>query len=953
MASNFEQLVFEIIAKDAQASAAFDRFRNSVNKTSGAVGDNSKALDDNSKALEKNKQSNVSAMGALVGIGTAFLPVTAAAAAAGVGVAAFSALAVPSVKKVAAALTDKQGLADSWVTLDNRQRNAALSVQALGQDYQALAKQMEPQVFQVFNQGVALTGKLLGPVGQLAHASGQGISDFLATFSANSGLQHFIAYLGTLARPAIGLIGQDITHIAHAVFSLLESFGGTGLAELRALTTGLDALDHVVSFLSQHAPGLTSAALAIGGVALALSKLGLLKTVLNISGISSIAGKMAGFAAATEGATLAEKGLLATTTVLDAISPVAWVGLAVTAVGALVVAIARYKGSIADVVTEMQNQDKATGFNISGWNKLSDSLGAASKSVGYITTHFQMSRANIGGVTNEVGQLTDKQKEYEANTHVLVSFLDMLQGKYGLTRAQAVRLAEASGVLVDKTGKLTLGFKGSIDKAEGFANANVAAQSPVRQLTRDIEDFSNKTLTATARQTALTDALKLFFDPAVKADQDIITLKNDQASLATALANSGGKTGLLTQAQRDARGAFDTYINDVATAAQDAFAATGKQRDYNRIIHDALPELYAAAKGNSVLRDEVQKLKDTLKGLGPESVKLSVGATGTWTVTQFQAPGGGKHAVNSADGMLVTGGTPGRDSVLVNAMPGEVIVPTHMVSAGAVDHLRGRIPGFADGGVVGSFKGQPPGLGKWLGTMDNQTLIALEKAVAAATFAGIKHAQATAVGGASGNAMVRYGESFLGSPYVWGGTTPAGWDCSGFTSWVYHHFGIPAPRTSQQQQLWASPSSDRAGALVFFYGTGGSATHVGLSVGNGTMVNAANPAVGTVVSSTAGNSGFGIPPPAGSGPGGGSGLGGSSGGSGFNAQSFDRGGYLQPGVTLAYNGTGRPERVGAGDRHYHITVNVGPGGNLREAGRQVVEAIRAFEKNDGKGWRSN
>ncbi len=950
MSSNFEQLVFEIIARDKDASAAFDKFRRSVDDTSKSVDKNSKALDDNAKSVDKNKDSQRSWLGALAGAGLAFAPVTVGAAAAGAGVAAFSALAVPSVKKVAAALTDKNGLADSWMTLDNRQRNAALSVQALGRDYSDLAKQMEPQVFQVFNQGVALAGKLLGPVGQLAHSSGQGISDFLATFSANSGLQHFISYLSTLARPATALIGQDITHIAHAVFSLLESFGGTGLMELRALTTGLDALDHVVSFLSQHAPGLTSAALAIGGVALALSKLGLLSGVLKITGISSIAGQMAGFAAATEGATLAEKGLLATTTVLEAISPWAWAALGVGALGALIFSLRNVKSGLDEAIASMQSQDKATGFNIAGWQKLADESGKVSAA-------WQQQISTSSALGHQISEAKNAQETYSATSvhaqgvvRTLTSFLGVLQDKYGLTQAQAIRLAQASGVLIDKQGKLTFGFKGSIDKAEGFANANLAAQSPVRQLTKDIEDFSNKTLTATQRQTALTDALKLFFDPAVKADQDVITLKNDQASLATALANSGGKTGLLTQAQRDARGAFDTYINDVATAAQDAFAATGKQRDYNRIVHDALPELYAAAKGNSVLRGEVQKLKDTLKGLGPEHVALSVGATGTWTVTQFQAPGGGKHAVNSADGMLVTGGTPGRDSVLINAMPGEVVVPTSMVNAGAVDHLRGRIPGFADGGVVGSFKGSPPGLGRFLRLEDNQTLIALEKAVAAATFAGIKHAQATAVGGASGNAMVRYGESFLGSPYVWGGTTPAGWDCSGFTSWVYHHFGIPAPRTSQQQQLWASPSSDRPGALVFFYGTGGSATHVGLSVGNGTMVNAANPAVGTVISSTAGNSGFGVPPgsPGATGGGGGGNL---PPGIRNGAQSFDRGGYLEPGYTLAYNGTGRPEPVGGGNT-YNITVVVQPGANMVDAGRHITDAIRSFERSNGKGWRS-
>jgi len=47
------------------------------------------------------------------------------------------------------------------------------------------------------------------------------------------------------------------------------------------------------------------------------------------------------------------------------------------------------------------------------------------------------------------------------------------------------------------------------------------------------------------------------------------------------------------------------------------------------------------------------------------------------------------------------------------AMPGELLVPTPMVQAGAVDHLRGKIPGFAAGGIVPSYRGAVPGVYPW------------------------------------------------------------------------------------------------------------------------------------------------------------------------------------------------------------------------------------------------
>lgn len=72
----------------------------------------------------------------------------------------------------------------------------------------------------------------------------------------------------------------------------------------------------------------------------------------------------------------------------------------------------------------------------------------------------------------------------------------------------------------------------------------------------------------------------------------------------------------------------------------------------------------------------------------------------------------------------------------------------------------------------------------------------------------------------------------------------------------------------------------------------------------------------------------------------------------LQAGGYDAGGYLPPGLSLAWNGTGRPEPVGpAAGATYVINVAVMPGGEA-EAGRVIVEKIRAFEKRSGKGWRS-
>jgi len=75
--------------------------------------------------------------------------------------------------------------------------------------------------------------------------------------------------------------------------------------------------------------------------------------------------------------------------------------------------------------------------------------------------------------------------------------------------------------------------------------------------------------------------------------------------------------------------------------------------------------------------------------------------------------------------------------------------------------------------------------------------------------------------------------SLGGIYYIYGGTTTAGFDCSGYTQYVFAQVGITIPRTSEEQQAAATPvSNPQPGDLVFF---GYPAGHVGIYAGNGMM----------------------------------------------------------------------------------------------------------------------
>lgn len=103
----------------------------------------------------------------------------------------------------------------------------------------------------------------------------------------------------------------------------------------------------------------------------------------------------------------------------------------------------------------------------------------------------------------------------------------------------------------------------------------------------------------------------------------------------------------------------------------------------------------------------------------------------------------------------------------------------------------------------------------------------------------------------SSNALVQKASQYLGTPYVYGGTTPKGFDCSGLMQYVYKANGISIPRTSQEQ-FKSGQAIDRndlqPGDLVFFVGSEGSQNnpgHVGMYIGNGQYIQA--PKTGDVV----------------------------------------------------------------------------------------------------------
>jgi lipoprotein Spr len=85
-------------------------------------------------------------------------------------------------------------------------------------------------------------------------------------------------------------------------------------------------------------------------------------------------------------------------------------------------------------------------------------------------------------------------------------------------------------------------------------------------------------------------------------------------------------------------------------------------------------------------------------------------------------------------------------------------------------------------------------------------------------------------------------DGLVGTPYKWAGTSEKGFDCSGFTAYVFAKFNIDLPHSSKSQDqegFWVQKSDLRAGDLVFFNTDGKGISHVGIYLGDGEFIHSA------------------------------------------------------------------------------------------------------------------
>jgi SLT domain-containing protein len=311
---------------------------------------------------------------------------------------------------------------------------------------------------------------------------------------------------------------------------------------------------------------------------------------------------------------------------------------------------------------------------------------------------------------------------------------EMLQWTQVLTQASA-DVSKLTGSVGDQTqaiGPLSITSSNYAQDLKGVANAMLPGLNIGTQLS-STWDRLTQTTTKTAKSqvlladdvtpatlelgmqrlavTELTTAIDNLIDPLLSLEGDQVSWKQAQQAANAAIKQVTGSLNSNTSSALTARQAIIQSTLSAIQFADQEVKVHGNINAASSVLEAQIRYLEQHAGKSKIAAAEIDALRQALGKL-PKTINqtVHVNGVGKWSIsggniyggTGPGVTGGGAPGVPAAaHGMLVRGGTPGKDSVLIRAMPGELVVPTHLVPSVA-PMLRGRIPGFAAGGVVPS-----------------------------------------------------------------------------------------------------------------------------------------------------------------------------------------------------------------------------------------------------------
>jgi len=685
-------------------------------------------------------------------------------------------------------------------------------------DLAAFDASLKPTVLKIFGDGAGIAGQALHDLQPVAKATGDALHGVLGQVAAEfkSGeWQQFFGFMARTAGPDIQLLGTLFVNLAADVPLVLETLQpvAAGLLKITGAVAGLPAVLDQVKAKT----GANQPGF-FGGTGLDRIREFITWGEKHIpagnKSISDLIGLTGRAASGGAGAATSIKSVAAAA------------ALAAPKVGTLA-------GDIAILGTTTSNSTLALQAYSDLWNLFVGNTVGDQQAVLAVTAAFDAFNSAVkqGGRTSTAAQQ---------------AFLGIFT-----TIGSGLETLHKNGASVDQLNSF---YQTSIGRLNALHGLTPAQRADVQGLTKDYLAWASSVTGLSGNVVNAAHSIRDDFLVTMSATHRLVPAAKQDADNFAASVLKAGTNSRATKHDRD------VLVADLVRSGLSAMDAAALVKGFQDKIN--------ALKGKTVNVDLTTSGHGTIiitgTGINQRTINTTTGT--------LRGPGG-----HTANGWLVSGGVPGVDSVPIVAMPGELVVPTRMVRAGAVDHLRGKIPGFASGGVVGRVSAAESGAGlaeaQW-GQLAAQAFAvsaiqAAKKAAAAAAAASGFGPGSTALGGdaAANKALAR--QMFP-------------WPASQWPSFDYLEM-----REAGYNRFARNPSSGAYGipqalpeSKLPFAGQSGGGSHAGPQLSwmygyiHDRYVTPFNAALHER----------------------------------FN-NWYDRGGWLQPGLTMAWNGTGRPEQV--------------------------------------------
>jgi hypothetical protein len=338
------------------------------------------------------------------------------------------------------------------------------------------------------------------------------VTSLLTSFTTDAG--NAIVTIGTavlnLAQVSLDALLQAAQPLIPVILDLVTAFTpllnvltSATASTIAALASALAAI--VTAIPSGVLTGVSVAVLGIVGgfklwgtaVAGVSSALKALDVTSAVSGIASLSGEIGAFAAAAEGATLAEKGMLAGELLMEAATPFGWVVAGGVALVGLVALLRQTTDAAQSVTTQFAQQDDATGYNISGYQKLALQLEILSGQ--YQKLNAAQYASDPEYASTVANQLSAAAQAAAATAETLQARLTSLSQGLGVSQTVIEQWASAAGVSATKFASSGENVQDLTDKIVTYVNKNASAVTSTASLATNIDIFGNDVFSATTQ----------------------------------------------------------------------------------------------------------------------------------------------------------------------------------------------------------------------------------------------------------------------------------------------------------------------------------------------------------------------------------------------------------------------------------------------------------------------